>query len=143
MRSDKFDPELLDSALAERVQSAQAARDCFVMGDEPEVKPLPKRWRLRARCVLESFHGRTPRNAALMISSALDPAVTALTRTWAWRLGNPRVTSAAMLSSLTWGSSWNGGGALVATVVALAGAMVTSREVSTSLAGVLPRAHRP
>jgi hypothetical protein len=49
MRPDKFDPEALDKALAELVEAAQVARDCFLMGDEPEAKPLPKRWRLRAR----------------------------------------------------------------------------------------------
>jgi hypothetical protein len=49
MRPDKFDPETLDVALVLLVENAQTTHDCFLMGDEPEAKPLPKRWRLRAR----------------------------------------------------------------------------------------------
>jgi hypothetical protein len=33
---NQFDPEALDAALAELVLAAQAARDCFIMGDEHE-----------------------------------------------------------------------------------------------------------
>lgn len=36
MRPDKFDPEVLDQALAQLSASAQVARDCFLMGDIPE-----------------------------------------------------------------------------------------------------------
>jgi hypothetical protein len=36
MRSDHFDPQALDTALAELAEAAQTARDSFMMGDEHE-----------------------------------------------------------------------------------------------------------
>jgi hypothetical protein len=36
MRPDQYDPEALDQALAELIETAQATRDCFLTGDQKQ-----------------------------------------------------------------------------------------------------------
>ena len=58
-RPDSYDPEALDQALAQLIEEAQAARDCFIMGDE---QPGLAHFHLAVHAVAKATHQLSLRN---------------------------------------------------------------------------------